>query len=240
MVIRESYEFAAIVATELRSIPLCCVSLGLDDTERWITERVSDPLDVLRADHGLPMGAHTPPGPYLTLMPEGLEAPKAPFAMAWLRFWDSEPAGEPPSEASWAASGHPLVYVTFGTLAAKIGLFPDFYRAAALALADLPLRVVLTVGEKHAPSDLGPLPGNIRVEPGIPQDYVLAHAALMVSHPGYGAMMGALSHGVPMVVMPLFTDDHHRNASRIRATGAGVVLPGPPDLHTLLAAGRML
>ena len=103
VVIRESYEFAAIIATELRSIPLCCVSLGLDDSERWIAERVSDPLAVLRADHGLPKEAHTPPEPYLTLMPGELEAPGTPFAIARLRFCAGEPAGEPLAEPSWAA-----------------------------------------------------------------------------------------------------------------------------------------
>jgi UDP:flavonoid glycosyltransferase YjiC (YdhE family) len=50
-------------------------------------------------------------------------------------------------------------------------------------------------------------------------------------------MMGALARGVPMVVMPLFTDDHLRNAARIAATGVGVVLPALPDLRTLLSTG---
>jgi UDP-N-acetylglucosamine:LPS N-acetylglucosamine transferase len=239
LVIRESYEFAAIIATELRGLPLCCVSTGLDDTERWILAQVSGRLAELRGDHGLSLStnANRSFAPFLSLMPECLEDPRLPPAVEKWRFSDTSPIEQPRLDQDWAAPGAPLLYVSFGTLAAEVGLFPAFYRAAAWSLANLPLRVVMTVGEKHSPSDLGPLPDNVRAERWIPQDSLLAQAVLMVSHPGYGAMMGALARGVPMVVMPLFTDDHLRNAARIAATGVGVVLPALPDLRTLLSTG---
>jgi hypothetical protein len=239
IVIRESYEFAAIIASELHGLPLYCVSTGLDDAEGWIMTQVSERLDALRGHHGLSIGAQAgrTPAPYLSLMPECLEDPGLPRAVEKWRFRDTALRDQTPLAQYWMTPGDPLVYVSFGTVAAEVGLFPALYRAAAWSLANLPLRVVMTVGEKHSPTDLGPLPENVRAERWIPQDSVLAHAALMVGHAGHGTMMGCLTHGVPMVVMPLFTDDHHRNAARISATGVGVALPPLPDLRTLLATG---
>jgi UDP:flavonoid glycosyltransferase YjiC (YdhE family) len=58
----------------------------------------------------------------------------------------------------------------------------------------------------------------------VPQDTVLPHAALTVSHGGYGSTLGALGHGVPLVVLPLFSGDQFANATAVARSGAGVAL----------------
>ena len=45
----------------------------------------------------------------------------------------------------------------------------------------------------------------------------------MVCHGGAGTTMAALTRGLPTVVVPLFADQMH-NASRVAATGAGLVV----------------
>jgi UDP:flavonoid glycosyltransferase YjiC (YdhE family) len=45
----------------------------------------------------------------------------------------------------------------------------------------------------------------------------------MVSHGGFGTVIGALLHGVPMVLLPM-AGDQHRNARWCAAAGAAVVL----------------
>ena len=119
------------------------------------------------------------------------------------------------------------------------------------ALAPLPVRVLLTLGRDADPAALGPLPANAHLEPWVAQDDVLPHAAVVVSHGGYGTTLGALHHGVPLVLLPLFAGDQWRNARRVAALGAGILLedgerlifdpPGPELLAALPGAvGRVL
>ena len=56
---------------------------------------------------------------------------------------------------------------------------------------------------------------------------VLGHATAVACHGGSGTTFGALSAGVPLVVVPLFADQPV-NARCVAAAGAGVVVePGP-------------
>jgi MGT family glycosyltransferase len=128
-----------------------------------------------------------------------------------------------------AAPTEPLVYVTFGSVASGTPLFPALYAAALAALADLPARVLMTIGEAGDPAALGTLPANVRVERWVPHAEVLPRAAAMVSHGGYGTTVGALVHGVPQVVVPVFADQG-RNARRVAEIGAGIALPQPPSI----------
>jgi UDP:flavonoid glycosyltransferase YjiC (YdhE family) len=52
-----------------------------------------------------------------------------------------------------------------------------------------------------------PLPPGVRVERWVNQDEVLARAAVVVCHGGYGTMIGALAAGTPFVVISLFASD---------------------------------
>ena len=73
----------------------------------------------------------------------------------------------------WPNPQDPLVYLTFGSVAAALPFFPDLYRAALRALAALPVRVLLTLGEAADPALLAPLPGNAHVERWRAQEEVL-------------------------------------------------------------------
>jgi MGT family glycosyltransferase len=121
-----------------------------------------------------------------------------------------------------------LVYVTFGTVAASLGLFPGLYRAAIEAVANLPVRALVTLGEAWDPDALRPLPPNVHVERYWPQHGILPHASEMVSHGGFGTTIAGLTYGVPMVVVPLFALDQHYNARAVERAGAGIALMGGP------------
>lgn len=118
----------------------------------------------------------------------------------------------------------PLVYVTFGSVAASLGLFPTFYAAALNQLDGFPARVLLTLGEAGDPEALGPLPPNVHVERWWPQQDVLPHASVVVGHSGFGTTQAALVAAVPQVVIPLFSFDQFANAERVAAVGVGVAL----------------
>ena len=97
------------------------------------------------------------------------------------------------------------------------------YRMALAAAAQLDVRVLLTVGHRFDPTDLGPVPANVHVEPWVEQARVLAEADLVVCHGGSGTVFGALAAGVPLVVAPLFADQFV-NGRRVSDCGAGLVI----------------
>jgi UDP:flavonoid glycosyltransferase YjiC (YdhE family) len=111
--------------------------------------------------------------------------------------------------------------VTFGSVAAGLGYDP--YRAVLDAVDGLDVGVLLTTG---ADLDLGPLPANVRVERWVPQAEALARASLVVCHGGSGTVLGALAAAVPLIVLPLFSDQL-ANARALEAAGAATVVePG--------------
>ena len=117
-----------------------------------------------------------------------------------------------------------------------MSFYPGLYRAALAALAKQPLRVLVTIGDKADPAELGELPANAHVERWVPQAAVMPHAAAMVGHGGSGSTLTALAWGVPMALLPLFADQP-ANARRVDETGAGVLLDGgPPALAGLGSA----
>jgi MGT family glycosyltransferase len=127
--------------------------------------------------------------------------------------------------------------------------YPGLYRAAVEALATLPIRVLLTVGDGRDLDELGRLPDTVHVERWVPQDDVLPHAAAFVSHGGFGSTLGALSHGVPLVVVPLFSADQWENGAAVARAGAGLALDDdratrrvldPPRPETSAALGRVV
>ena len=220
VVVRETCEFAGAVAAEARGLPHARIGIGLARTDDLAIRTAAPVLEPLRAAAGLepdPAGRTLDAAPYLTLTPPSFEAPDLTLAARTLRFHDAAPrphSVQDPAEP-------PLVYVTFGTVAPTLDLFPSLYRATIDALADLRLRLVVTVGEAADPAELGPLPANVRVERWIPQHEILARASAMVGHGGAGTTLGALLAGIPQVVVPLFADQPY-NAERITALGAGL------------------
>ena len=119
---------------------------------------------------------------------------------------------------------HPrdLVYVSFGSEAPMSAHFPRVYRQAIDALAGLPVRALVTIGDRRDPSELGPLPRSVRVERWVAQADVMPRAAAMVTHGGSGSTLGALAAGVPLAFVPLFVDGPS-NAERVAKAGAGIV-----------------
>ncbi len=182
-------------------------------------------VDSIRRAQGLapdPGGDLLRRSPWLSTFPESLDEGAQPDTQ---RFrdpaWD-QPAGELPD---WwpGRESEPLVYVTFGSVAGSFPQALPVYDVAMRAVAELPVRVLLTVGRELDLDALPAAPDNVRVERWVPQQDVLGHAAAAVVHGGSGSTLGAIAAGVPLVVVPLFADQP-QNARRVAEVGAGLAV----------------
>ncbi len=131
------------------------------------------------------------------------------------------PAFEP-YPADWRApwpkeNTDPLVVVSLST---------SYMRQQALAqrildaLADLPVRALLTTGPALDTSPLR-VPANARAVPFVPHRSVFPHTALVITHAGWQTINAALADGVPLLCIPDGRDQPD-NAARVVRAGAGI------------------
>jgi UDP:flavonoid glycosyltransferase YjiC (YdhE family) len=229
LVLRDPNEFGSALAAELRGVPHARVTAWLSEMEVVSLELAAAPVDELRRELGLPAdpeGELLRASPFVTSVPPSLDDPVAQQPRT-LRFRD--PAVDGPARAAgppgrWPDAGGPLVYVSFGSVAGGIEMTAHVYAMAVEAVADLPVRVLLTLGQRDGdPASLGPLPPNVHVEAWVSPADVLAHADAVVSHGGPGTTFGALAAGLPVVAVPLFADQPY-NARRVEAVGVGLAV----------------
>jgi UDP:flavonoid glycosyltransferase YjiC (YdhE family) len=115
-----------------------------------------------------------------------------------------------------AEPGKPWILLSLGTtLQDQATVLPRILEA----VAPLPIRVLLTLGEVLQPSAINP-PPNVTVCGYIPHDLLMSHMAAVVSHGGLSTITAALTAGVPLVCIPQ-SRDQPDNAKRIVASGVG-------------------
>jgi UDP:flavonoid glycosyltransferase YjiC (YdhE family) len=85
-------------------------------------------------------------------------------------------------------------------------------------LAETPHRYVVSRGPRHRECALAP---NMLGAEFLPQPSVFAHVDAVVTHGGNNTVTECLWFGVPMVVLPIFWDQHD-NAQRVHECGYGV------------------
>jgi UDP:flavonoid glycosyltransferase YjiC (YdhE family) len=71
------------------------------------------------------------------------------------------------------------------------------------------------------------VPPNIHVEQWIDQHRILEHAALVVCHGGSGTVFGSIDAGVPLVVLPSFSDQF-ANGRLVERHGVGLTVEAAP------------
>jgi UDP:flavonoid glycosyltransferase YjiC (YdhE family) len=110
----------------------------------------------------------------------------------------------------------PIVYVTLGTI---WNTDLDLFRLVIKALRNH-VNLIVTVGHQNDPAALGPQPSGVIIRSYIPQHEVLPWCDAVVAHGGSGTVLGALAHGLPLLIVPQGADQWS-NADRIVAAGAG-------------------
>lgn len=97
----------------------------------------------------------------------------------------------------------PLIYISLGTMVNNV---TTFYKRCISAFRSEKVSVVMSIGNKVKLGDLGKIPDNFYIHSFVPQLQVLEKADLFITHGGMNSVNEALYYGVPMVVLPLATD----------------------------------
>jgi MGT family glycosyltransferase len=132
-------------------------------------------------------------------------------------------------------TGEPLIYASMGTL--QNGLEPTFSTIAEAVRTRPGMQLVLSIGESLDPRRINSLPSSCIVVRNAPQIELLKRATLCITHAGLNTTLESLAQGVPMVAIPVSTDQPGV-AARIAYTKTGAYVPlqelTAPKLSTLL------
>lgn len=118
-------------------------------------------------------------------------------------------------------TGQPLIYASLGTVQ---NTKEDIYHCIAAACEGLDVQLVITLGGGMDVEAVQGLPGSPLVVKYAPQLELLSKARLTITHGGLNTVLDSLSHGVPMVAIPI-TYEQPGTAARIKWTGTGEALP---------------
>jgi UDP:flavonoid glycosyltransferase YjiC (YdhE family) len=133
------------------------------------------------------------------------------------------PYSEPGASPAWesAAASRPLVYLTLGTAFGT----PELLTTAIEALATLDAWVVVAAGRVDV-AGLGAVSDNVTVRAWVPQARLMPRVDVVVHHGGSGTTLGALTVGVPQLVLPQGADQF-ANTEALCAAGVALrLLPG--------------
>jgi UDP:flavonoid glycosyltransferase YjiC (YdhE family) len=233
VVLHESLEWAAPLAADAAGVPYAALGQLPRLPRPVLAEVMSGPWNAARRRLGLPEDtglARLYPYLYLDAYLPSMQ-PLTANPLQWFG-GDPEPdvchLVQPPlyqvhtEVPDWldALPDRPTVYVTMGTAFNQVA---PLFTAVAEGLRHEDVNVVMTLGSGVDPGPFNAIAPNVHAEPYIPQDVVLSRSSAVVQHAGYLTTVGALRHGLPMVVIPVAVDQPY-HAHRLAAAGAAVRL----------------
>jgi MGT family glycosyltransferase len=117
-------------------------------------------------------------------------------------------------------TGEPLIYASMGTV--MNGRVEAFRTIVAALAKHKDLQLVLSVGDRVEPDQIGPAPNNAVIVKRAPQLELLKRTSVCVTHAGLNTVLESLAQGVPQVAIPV-TFDQPGVAARIAYRQTGVV-----------------
>jgi UDP:flavonoid glycosyltransferase YjiC (YdhE family) len=234
LLVCDELDFGGMVVAERLGLPYVTV-LVIAAGSFVRRELIAEPINELRAAQGLS------PDPDLSMLSRYLVI--APFPPSY-----RDPAFPLPPTAytiraltldsslrqpPWPVQmpNKPTVYVTLGTVFnLESG---DLFQRVLAGLRELPVNLIVTVGHEIDPQEFGPQPAHVHIARYIPQSSILPHCDLLVSHGGSGSVIGALAHGVPMVLIPIGADQP-LNAARCAELGLAQTLDAVDSTPAML------
>ncbi|MET0509127.1 MAG: glycosyltransferase [Burkholderiaceae bacterium] len=241
LVIHEETELGGAVVAAVTGARHVVHGLGLMPPAR-IWESFVPAIEQLGQQWDVPdIGEDLRAATYLHICPPALQPPGDPV---WKHVLPLRPtagiasAGERLPDTFEALPHGQTVHLTLGTVFNGAN---DVLATAIAGLRELPVNLLVTVGPDVDPARYGPQPGHVLIARYLPHTLLLPRCHLVVSHGGSGIMFGALSHGLPQLIIPQGADQF-MNADACRQSGAGLVL-APDDVRVNAvadAANRLL
>jgi MGT family glycosyltransferase len=178
----------------------------------WVTEQGAPPLPDLEFIHH---GAVN-----LYVYPELADYRRGrPLARSWHRLDSSVRRTDEQFQLPGALAGgeSPLIYFSLGSLGSAD---VELMRRVISCLAATPYRYIVSKGPLHEDIELA---SNMTGAEFLPQTSVLPLCQLAITHGGNNTITECLHYGKPVVVLPLFWDQHD-NAQRMHELGLGIRL----------------
>jgi MGT family glycosyltransferase len=161
----------------------------------------------------------TSPWLNLYLYPRELDYPRSAAPPGrWLALESCVRGSEEPWERPNPADERPLVYLSLGSLgSADVELMQRLIDTLA---GHETIELVVSLGPQY---ELLRVPAHVHGSEFLPQTSILPQAAAVLTHGGNNTVTECLHFGCPMIVLPLFWDQHD-NAQRVQETGFGARL----------------
>ncbi len=208
---------------------------------RWLARPVLREIEHYRDRHGLPQLSGeisaTAALAQIAQQPAFFDFPRRalPDRFHYTGPWHDAGSGEEIAFPWEKLDGRPLIYASMGTLQNRLEFI---FQTIAAACAGLDMQLVISLGSRDQDADAlaAKFAGAPIVVPFAPQLALLKRASLSITHAGLNTALESLSHGVPMVAIPI-TNDQPGVASRLAWLGvAEVVQPGKLSVPRLRAA----
>jgi len=226
VVVHETFELGGPIAAASAGIPSVSHTLGLRFDDRLL-DAAAAAVAPLWLERGLEADPDAGLYRYLCLdtTPPSFQPDSSRHRYDRIR--PLRPCGPPPLDGEvlpgWMRHRRevPLLYMTLGT---NTNSDLAMFRSVIDGLCDLHLDVLVTLGFGRDPVSIGTLPENVHVENYVSQSLLLPHCSAVICHAGAGTTLGALAHGLPLLVLPQGADQYLISDQVVRS-GAGLGLP---------------
>jgi len=224
LVIHEEAEMAGPLAARLAGVPNVNHSWASPVISPAQTDHLDQELAPLWQERGL---APEPVGGryrflHLDTCPPSLQAARCSGVTRAQLLQPRGPETEVDTRPRWLdrlVGGRPVIYITLGTVPSLDSA--PLFATVIEGLRDEALELVVTVSRHLDPAAFGPQPANVHIERYVPQECVLAVADVAVGHGGPGSTVGALAHGLPVLVLPPDPPIFARVAEAVVTAGVG-------------------
>jgi MGT family glycosyltransferase len=208
---------------------------------RWLARPVLKEINEYREQYGLPRlsGGLTASAALAQIaqQPAFFDFPRRalPDCFHFTGPWHDAGSGEEMAFPWEKLDGRPLIYASMGTLQNRLEFI---FQTIAAGCAGLDAQLVISLGSRDQDAEAlaAKFAGTPIVVPFAPQLKLLQIASLSITHAGLNTALESISHGLPMVAIPI-TNDQPGVASRLVWLGvAEVIQPGKLTAPRLRAA----
>lgn len=156
----------------------------------------------------------------IVFVPRAFQVPSKIFDDSYVFVGPSIPPHTTTDSPVTRSAERPTLYISLGTVNNDE---PEFFAMCLEVFGNSEWQVVMSIGERFDPAQLGEIPANFTVARYHPQLAVLANTDVFITHGGMNSTMEALSYGVPLVVISQMPEQTV-TAERVADLGLGLSL----------------